>query len=62
MTQQIESIARQYLNFENLETRSIDSLDFREVSAWGVKAALQAAFEAGQKAAEASRGGALKKI
>ena len=51
MNQQLEAIARQYLQFDTLETRNSDSLDFRDLSCWQVKAALQAAFEAGQKAA-----------
>lgn len=48
----LESIARKHLRIETLECRSSDSLDFHEVSVWGVEAALQAAFEAGQKAAK----------
>lgn len=51
MNQQLESIARQYLQFQTLETRNSDALDFRDVACWRVKEALQAAFEAGQKAA-----------
>ncbi len=45
------SIAREHLFIETLETRHSDSLDFHDVSVWGVKAALEAAFEAGRKAA-----------
>ena len=51
----LEAIARKHLHIETLERRSSDSLDFHDVSVWGVKAALQAAFEAGQKAAEEGR-------
>jgi hypothetical protein len=36
-------IAREHLHIETLETRGSDSLDFHDVSVWGVKAALQAA-------------------
>lgn len=42
-----ESIARKHLRIETLEARNSDSLDFTEVAVWGVKAALQAAYEAG---------------
>ena len=40
-------IAEKHLNIENLETRSSDSLDFHDVSVWGVRSALKAAFKAG---------------
>ena len=48
----IEEIAFKFLNFETLEERKSDSLDFHEVSVWSVKAALEAAFEAGKNAAK----------
>ena len=40
-------IAEQHLNIETLETRNSDSLDFHDVSVWGVRSALEAAFKAG---------------
>lgn len=43
------AIAKQHLNIETLATRNSDSLDFYDVSVWGIKAALEAAFKAGQK-------------
>lgn len=43
-------IAREHLGIETLETRNSDSLDFHNVSVWGVKDALQAAYEAGVRA------------
>lgn len=43
----LEGIAREHCHFETLAERKSDSLDFREVSVWGFKAALEAAFEAG---------------
>ena len=46
----LESIALDHLFIETLQTRHRDSLDFHDVSVWGVKSALQAAFEAGQQA------------
>jgi hypothetical protein len=48
---QLEQIAKQHLFIETLETQHSDRLDFHDVSVWGVKAALQAAYEAGRKAA-----------
>ena len=47
-----ESIALDHLFIETLQTRHRDSLDFHDVSVWGVKSALQAAFDAGLRAAE----------
>jgi hypothetical protein len=35
-----------------LETRNSDHLDFHDVSVWGVKSALMAAYEAGRQAAK----------
>lgn len=40
-------IAKKHCRFETLETRCSDSLDFREVSVWGFKAALEEAYNAG---------------
>jgi hypothetical protein len=44
-------IALDHLFVETLETRHSDRLDFHEVSVWGIKSALQAAFDAGRQAA-----------
>ena len=44
-------IALDHLFIQTLETQMSDRLDFHEVSVWGVKSALQAAFEAGRVAA-----------
>lgn len=44
-------IAQKHLFVETLETRTCH-LDFFEVSVWGVRAALEAAFEAGKKASK----------
>lgn len=49
----LEKIAREHLFIQTLETQMSDRLDFHEVSVWGIKNALQAAFEAGQVAAQA---------
>ena len=51
MTKNLFQIAALFLNFKTLETRNSDSLDFREVSVWGVKAALEAAYELGRATA-----------
>ena len=40
-------IAEKHLNIETLETRNSDHLDFHDVSVWGVRSALEAAFKAG---------------
>lgn len=49
-------IAQEHLFIDTLETRKSDSLDFHDVSVWGVKeaviAAYQAGLAAGQKAAQ----------
>lgn len=44
---QLAQIAKKHLRVETLETRRSDSLDFHEVSVWGLKAALEEAFKAG---------------
>ena len=49
--QLLEQIAKQHLFIDTLETQSSDRLDFHDVSVWGVKAALEAAYEAGLNAA-----------
>ena len=43
-------IAQEHLYIETLETRNRDVLDFYDLPVWHIKAALQAAFEAGQQA------------
>ena len=45
----LQTIATDHLFIETLETQHSDRLDFHDVSVWAVKAALQAAFEAGQQ-------------
>jgi hypothetical protein len=48
----LERIALDHLFIETLETRHSDRLDFHDVSVWGVKSALMAAYEAGRQAAK----------
>jgi hypothetical protein len=55
LNNQLEQIAIEHLFIETLQTRNSDRLDFHEVSVWGVKAALQAAFEAGRNAASTNQ-------
>ena len=43
-------IAAKHFHIETLETRNSDGLDFHDVSVWSIRAALEAAFAAGQAA------------
>ncbi|MDE1901250.1 MAG: hypothetical protein KGI37_06385 [Alphaproteobacteria bacterium] len=43
-----EMIAKEHLNIETLKTRNSDSLDFHDCSVWGIKKALQAAYDLGR--------------
>ncbi len=52
LEQQMQQIALDHLFIETLETRNSDRMDFHEVSVWGVKSALMAAYEAGRQAAK----------
>ncbi len=54
-TKPLEHIAQTLLGLETLDTRNSDRLDFHDLAVWNIKTALQAAFEAGQQAAKASR-------
>jgi hypothetical protein len=51
LDQLLLQIALDHLFVDTLETRNSDRLDFHEVSVWGIKSALQAAFDAGRQAA-----------
>lgn len=53
--QRLDQIARQHLRIDVLQPRNSDQLDFKEVAVWEVRNALQAPFEAGQKAAQEAR-------
>jgi hypothetical protein len=48
----LAQIAATHCNVKTLKTRHSDSLDFIEVSVWGLKAALEAAFAEGLAAAQ----------
>ena len=43
-------IAAKHFCLETLETRNSDGLDFHDVAVWSIRAALEAAFAAGQAA------------
>ena len=45
----LTEIAKEELFVETLEKRWSDNLDFYDVSVWGIKIALERAYEAGQK-------------
>jgi len=44
----LAAIAANILDLETLEARNSDGLDFHELAVWRIKAALEAAFAAGQ--------------
>lgn len=45
----LTEIAKEELLVETLETRRSDNLDFYDVSVWGIKRALERAYEAGRQ-------------
>ena len=48
----LAQIALDHLFIETLATRNSDRLDFHDVSVWGVKSALMAAYQAGLAAGQ----------
>ncbi len=48
----LERIANDKLRVPTLRTQRSDNLDFHEVAVWELRAALEAAFEAGRSAKE----------
>jgi len=54
LDQQMQQIALDHLFIETLETRHSDRMDFHEVSVWGVKSALMAAYQAGLAAGQSA--------
>ena len=50
----LAQIALDHLFIETLATRNSDSLDFHDVSVWGVKSALMAAYQAGLAAGQSA--------
>ena len=51
----LAGIAQKHLFIETLKERESDSLDFHEVSVWGIQAALEAAYDAGIAAAREAK-------
>lgn len=45
----LTEIAKEELQIETLEKRWSDNLDFYDVSVWGIKRALERAYEAGRQ-------------
>jgi hypothetical protein len=54
LTQTLDQIAKQTLGLETLETRNSDRLDFHDLNVASIKAALLAAYQAGQQSRSAS--------
>lgn len=50
----LQEIAARHLFLQTLDTRNADSLDFHDVAVWSIRAALEAAYAAGQAAARAA--------
>ena len=48
-------IAQKHIDIETLETRHSDRLDFHDLAVWNIKAALEAAYLAGQQAAQQTK-------
>ena len=46
----LEIAAKHFHSIETLDTRNSDGLDFHDVAVWSIRAALEAAFAAGQAA------------
>ncbi len=51
----LNTIAREALDLETLETRNSDSLDFHDTAVWCVKEALERAYEAGRQSARPTK-------
>jgi hypothetical protein len=54
LTQALDQIAKQTLGLETLETRNSDGLDFHDLNVASIKAALLAAYQAGQQSRSAA--------
>ena len=54
LDQLLARIALDHLFIETLATRNSDSLDFHDVSVWGVRSALVAAYQAGLAAGQSA--------
>lgn len=54
LDQLLAQIALEHLFIDTLATRNSDRLDFHDVSVWGVKSALMAAYQAGLAAGQST--------
>lgn len=50
----INAVAKEHLGLTKLETRNSDAMDFHDLSVWQIKAALEAAYRAGQSPVDAT--------
>ncbi len=48
----LAKIGTRHLHLETLQARNSDSLDFHDMAVWSIKAALEAAWEAGRQSRE----------
>lgn len=48
LDKEISKIAKEFLDLNTLETQHADLLDFSDQAVWNIKAALEAAYKAGQ--------------
>jgi hypothetical protein len=55
LKRELEKIASDILGIDTLETQWSDSLDFHEVSVWGLEKALKEAYKKGFEAAQKTR-------
>ena len=46
--EQLTKLARNYLSIDTLVPRNSDSLDFHDVAVWGIRQAMELAYEAGR--------------
>lgn len=51
----LAAISQRYFGTAALDTRNSDSLDFRDIAVWNLRAALEAAFEAGRQSRDDER-------
>lgn len=52
LSPELATIARRYFGTTSLETQTSGDKDFKEVAVWNLKAALEAAFEAGRESGQ----------
>lgn len=55
MEKTLQEIALREFGIESLDRQDADDLDFHDIAVWTLKAALTAAFKAGQEASHTSR-------